>query len=42
MSAQIAPSILAADFAQLGAQAEEALRAGARWLHFRCTAGTLS
>ena len=33
MSAQIAPSILAADFAQLGAQAEEALRAGARWLH---------
>ena len=33
MSAQIAPSILAADFAQLGAQAEEALRADARWLH---------
>ena len=33
MSAQIAPSILAADFAQLGAQVEEALRAGARWLH---------
>ena len=33
MNAQIAPSILAADFAQLGAQAEEALRAGARWLH---------
>ena len=33
MSAQIAPSILAADFAQLGAQVEEALLAGARWLH---------
>ena len=33
MSAQIAPSILAADFAQLGAQVEEALRAGASWLH---------
>lgn len=33
MSAQIAPSVLAADFAQLGAQVEEALLAGARWLH---------
>ena len=33
MSAQIAPSILAADFAQLGAQVEEALLAGVRWLH---------
>ena len=33
MSAQIAPSILAADFAHLGAQVEEALLAGVRWLH---------
>ncbi|MQC24408.1 MAG: ribulose-phosphate 3-epimerase [Chloroflexi bacterium] len=33
MSAQIAPSILAADFAQLGVQVEEALLAGVRWLH---------
>ena len=33
MSAQIAPSILAADFAQLGAQVEEVLLAGVRWLH---------
>lgn len=33
MSVQIAPSVLAADFAQLGAQVEEALLAGARWLH---------
>ncbi|MDA0699504.1 MAG: ribulose-phosphate 3-epimerase [Chloroflexi bacterium] len=33
MRAQIAPSILAADFAQLGAQVEEALLAGVRWLH---------
>lgn len=33
MSAQIAPSVLAADFTQLGVQVEEALQAGARWLH---------
>jgi ribulose-phosphate 3-epimerase len=30
---EIAPSILAADFSRLGEQAEEALQAGARWLH---------
>lgn len=30
---EIAPSVLAADFSRLGEQAEEALQAGARWLH---------
>ncbi len=30
---EVAPSILAADFSRLGEQAEEALQAGARWLH---------
>lgn len=32
-SIKIAPSILAADFAHLGAQIEEAQRAGADWIH---------
>jgi ribulose-5-phosphate 3-epimerase (EC 5.1.3.1) len=30
---KLAPSILSADFAQLGAQAREAISAGADWLH---------
>jgi len=30
----IAPSILSADFARLGADAQKALDAGADWLHF--------
>ncbi len=29
----LAPSILSADFARLGAEVESALRAGARWIH---------
>ena len=31
---RIAPSLLAADFARLGAQAQECVRAGVSWLHF--------
>ena len=31
---KIAPSILAADFARLGSEAEEVRAAGADWLHF--------
>jgi len=32
-SVEVIPSILAADFADLGAQVREAVRGGARWLH---------
>ena len=34
MDAVIAPSILAADFARLGEEVEDVLRAGADWIHF--------
>ncbi len=34
MTALIAPSLLSADFAQLGAECREVLAAGADWIHF--------
>jgi ribulose-phosphate 3-epimerase len=34
MNVRIAPSLLSADFSRLGEHALEAVRAGARWLHF--------
>ena len=31
---KIAPSILSADFARLGAEVEDVIKAGADWIHF--------